>query len=88
MGVSEVDLQQYPEELPLKQTKRQRNKTTDLEYRILWVSSFMLVLPTIAIQRLLPTQWRHWRRDKNILTVVKEARDTANIITPMAYKAF
>jgi hypothetical protein len=69
--------------------KRQaHHKPSRFEYRLLWVSSFMLVLPTITIKRLLPTQWRHWRRDKNIFTVVSEAREVAGTIAPMAFKAY
>ena len=67
---------------------KNHHKPTKLEYRVLWLSSFVLVLPTITIKRLLPTQWRHWRRDKNIFTVVSEARELAGTIAPMAFKAY
>lgn len=63
-------------------------KPTYLEFRLLWLSSFLIVLPTIAFKRLLPTQWRHWSRDKNIFTVVREAREFASTITPMAFQAY
>ncbi len=64
------------------------HKPTTLEYRVLWLLSFILVLPTITIKRLLPTQWRYWRRDKNIFTVVSEARELTGTIAPMAFKAY
>jgi hypothetical protein len=59
-----------------------------MEFRLLWLLSFLIALPTIALKRLLPTEWRHWRRDKNIFTVVREAREFASTFTPMAFQAY
>jgi len=63
-------------------------KPTRFEFRLLWLASFILVLPTVTIKRLLPTQWRRWRRDKNIFTVVRESREIVNTIIPMAFRAY
>jgi hypothetical protein len=63
-------------------------KPSYLEFRMLWLISFFIALPGIAIKRLLPTQWRHWRRDKNIFTVVREAREFASTVAPMAFQAY
>jgi len=63
-------------------------KTSNHDYTLLWLSVFAMILPTIAIIRLLPTQWKHWSSGENLFTVLRDAKAHASIVTTMAYKAY
>jgi len=74
--------------MQVRQNKNTNDRSVKGEHRLLWLSSFLMILPTIAVTRLLPTQWKHWSSGKSIFTVVKDAKEQASIIATMALTAY
>jgi len=65
-----------------------RSAPTDLEYRVVWLSCFTLMLPTLIFKRLLPTHWSRWKEGHNPLTAFREAKNSADMLTPMMYQGY
>lgn len=71
-----------------RHTKSSNDKAVKGEHRLLWLSSFVMILPTIMITRLLPTQWKYWSSGKSIFTAVSDAKAHASLIATMAFTAY
>jgi hypothetical protein len=71
-----------------QRTNNVNEKSVKGEHRLLWLSSFIMILPTILVTRLLPTQWKYWSSGKSIFTVVRDAKAQASIIATMAFTAY
>ncbi len=65
-----------------------RARAAATEYRFFWLVSFLVLVIAITAVRLFPTSWSKWRRDKNIFTVIREARELTDSAVPMAFMAF
>lgn len=68
--------------------KSTSGKAANGDHKLVWLSSFIMILPTIMITRLLPTQWKYWSSGKSIFTVVRDAKAHASIIATMSFTAY
>jgi len=55
-----------------------------IDFRLIYITSFIIFLASAALGRLMPWRWRGWSSGRRG-SIISEARAAANTFTPFAF---